>query len=477
MSPGLVRIGGVIGIGDILTNEKPKFEFLKQTLIGATSGALVLALTVWGITASGSPSGNPTAQPTETETPTSTPTPTVEPIATCSIKKEATDPRLGTFTGQVIDLESGEVLYDNGANVPSITASAIKIVTAAAAMQALGPNFRISTKVVYSPAAPDTVVLVGGGDPTLSRLASGSSVYAGAPRISDLAQQVKDWAVSAGVTEIRHLVLDASLITGSTWHSSWPTYERTAGFQPLITSLMVDGDRANPKAATSPRSTDPVGRAGREFKKALGDLAINADIATGLAASGATKVAEVKSAKLPTLINYMISASDNTIAEYLARHVAISQGLPSNLESIQAGYQKALKTMGLDWSGAVIKDGSGESKFDLISPAFFNELTAKILGGDANLKSVVNGFPISGKSGTLYSRFTGKNSVAKGKVFAKTGSIFHAYALVGYLYAKDGSKLGFAIFGQGPATSNNTRTALDTVATGIYKCGLDLTND
>lgn len=456
-----------------MSSDKPRFEFLKQTLVGAGSGILVLALTIWGISAAGTATGIPTPNPTAT----STETPTAEPVAGCSIKEQTGDKRLGTFTGQVIDLASGEVLYDNGASTPSITASSVKIITAAAAMQALGPNFRISTKVVYSATRPDTVVLVGGGDPTLTRLVTGSSVYRDAPRMSDLAQQVKDWALANGVVEIKHLVLDASLITGSTWDSSWPTYERTAGFQPLITSLMVDGDRANPKAAKSARSTDPVGRAGREFKKALGDLAINADIATGIAASGSNKIAEVKSAKLPTLINYMISASDNTIAEYLARHVAISQGLPSNLQSIQAGYEKALDTMGLDWTGVVIRDGSGESKYDVVTPSMFNNLTAKILAGDANLKSVVKGFPVSGKSGTLAGRFTGDNAVARGQVFAKTGSIFHAYALVGYLNAKDGSKLAFAIFGSGPATSNNTRAALDTVATAIYNCGLELSNE
>jgi hypothetical protein len=43
--------------------------------------------------------------------------------------------------------------------------------------------------------------------------------------------------------------------------------------------------------------------------------------------------------------------------------------------------------------------------------------------------------------------------------------------------AKDESRLGFAIFGAGPTTSVNTRAALDSVATAIYKCGLELSND
>lgn len=459
-------------IGEILSNEKPRFEFLKQTLLGATSGALVLGLTIWGISATGTPSGTPTGTPTTT----ATDTPTANPAA-CSVKDQSADARLGTLSAQVIDLASGKVLYDNGGKNPAITASSIKLVTATAAMQALGPNFRITTKVVYSAAKPDTVVLVGGGDPTLSRLATGSSVYSGAPRLSDLAQQVNDWALAQGITEIKHLVIDSTLITGSTWESSWPIAERTGGYQPLITSLMVDGDRANPKAAKSARSTDPTGRAAREFKKALGAIAVNADISSGIAANGASKIAEVKSAKLPTLINYMISASDNTIAEYLARHVAISQGLPSNLESIQMGYQKALGTMGLDWAGIVIKDGSGESKNDLITPAFYNNLMAKILGGDANLQSVVKGLPIAGKSGTLAGRFGGENAVARGHIFAKTGSIYRAYALVGYLDAKDGSRLAFAILASGAGTGPNTKLAIDSLATGFYNCGLELSND
>lgn len=450
-------------------SDKPKFEYLKQVVLGSSAGVLVLALTIWGL-GTGAPES--VVQPTTTQTPTAKPT--ASEGGTCSIAKEAKSANLTTFTGQVLDLATGNILYDNGGSTPSITASSVKFIGAAAAMQALGPNFRISTKVVYSPSNPDTIILVGGGDPTLAR--GNSSVYKNAPKLSDLAAQVQTWAASNNITEIRHLVLDSSLFSGNTWDTSWPNYERTAGYQPLITALMVDGDRANPSAAKSARSTDPVGRAGREFKKALGDLAVNADITNAVAPSGATKIAEVKSAKLPTLISYMISASDNTLAEFLARHVAISQNLPANLQSIQSGYMQALSTLGLNWDGVVIKDGSGESKFDVVTPSLFNDLMSKVLAGDANLKSIVNGFPVAGKSGTLGSRFTGDNAIARGKVYAKTGSILHAYALVGYMDAQDGSRLAFAFFAAGPTTSGATRTALDTVTTAVFKCGLELGN-
>ena len=463
-----------------MTEKKPKFAYLKQVVIGALSGVLVLSLSIVGFGFVGASTTSTTKNSGTTKT-DSTKTQITNPATTsggsCSIATQTADKRLGTFTGQVIDLNTGTVLYDNGGSTGSITASTIKYLTAAAAMKALGSSFKFSTKVVYSPSTPDTITLVGGGDPTLNSLASGDSVYKGAAKLSDLAAQVQTWAQANGVTEVRHLVLDASLFTGSTWETSWPSSERTLGFQPQITALMVDGDRANPRNAVSARSIDPVGHAGRQFKIALGSLAANADITNGVARAGATKIAEVNSAKLSTMIKYMISQSDNTLAEMLARQVALAEGLPANFESIQAAYQKALSSMGLNFNAAAIKDGSGESKNDLITPALFNDLTAKVLAGTADLRSIVSGFPVAGKSGTLVSRFTGANAVARGKVYAKTGSIFHAYSLVGYLDAKDGSRLAFAVFASGPATSVATRTAIDTVVTGIYNCGLDLGNN
>ena len=267
-------------------------------------------------------------------------------------------------------------------------------------------------------------------------------------------------------------------VTGSSVYSKYLLFPYIPGAGELLifTSAMAGAGLAFLWFNTHPAQVFMGDVGALALGAALGTIAVNSDISVGLAPAGASKIAEVKSTKLPTLISYMISASDNTLAEYLARHVAIAQKLPSNLQSIQPGFQKALESMGLDWTGVVIKDGSGESKYDVITPAFFTDLLSKVLAGDANLKSIVDGFPVAGKSGTLASRFTGDNAVARGKVFAKTGSIFHAYALVGYMDAADGSKLGFAVFASGSATNVNTRGALDTVTTAIFNCGAKLSN-
>lgn len=78
------------------------------------------------------------------------------------------DPALGTVrTASVIDTATGQVLYESGARDAMTPASTIKIATAAAALAALGPEHRIRTTVVPG-AAPGQILLVGGGDPSLT---------------------------------------------------------------------------------------------------------------------------------------------------------------------------------------------------------------------------------------------------------------------------------------------------------------------
>src|SRR5579875_2345006 len=54
-----------------------------------------------------------TPTPTPTATPTPTPTPTVQAVArTCSIAAPARDPRLHAFQGAVLDVKTGQLLFD-----------------------------------------------------------------------------------------------------------------------------------------------------------------------------------------------------------------------------------------------------------------------------------------------------------------------------------------------------------------------------
>ncbi|MEU8351949.1 D-alanyl-D-alanine carboxypeptidase, partial [Streptomyces sp. NPDC048845] len=83
------------------------------------------------------------------------------------------DPALGKLrTAAVVDAVTGRLVYGSRAGTPAVPASTVKIATAVAALDALGPDHRLETEVVTGPEDGE-IVLVGGGDPTLTREAPG----------------------------------------------------------------------------------------------------------------------------------------------------------------------------------------------------------------------------------------------------------------------------------------------------------------
>ena len=146
------------------------------------------------------------------------------PLRTCTISAPAADPRLGNFAGHVIDLATGDTLYDRNGATGQPAASGMKVLTASAVLAALGPDFRISTRVVAG-AEPGTVVLVGGGDVTLSALPPGQeSVYVGAPKLADLAAQTVAAYTQANpdAPAITRVLLDSSYFPEADhWDSTW----------------------------------------------------------------------------------------------------------------------------------------------------------------------------------------------------------------------------------------------------------------
>ncbi len=467
------------GIGALFADHK------RAWIIAAAAVAFVLlgaGSLVAGVAYGSTPAATPVAGPSSSATPTARATPTPQSTATalrtCSIASQAGAPALGAFSGTVINTATGEVLWDRAGSAGVATASVMKVLTSATALNILGPTYRFTT-TVYQGATPGSVVLVGGGDPTLSATPPGKeSVYKGAPKLSDLAAQVnKAWSAANPDQPITSVVLDASMWNpADNWDPTWPTTERTQGYQPLITALMVDGDRANPAAQNSPRSTDPIGRAGAAFVAALG-LPDGTPVSQGTVVPGSTQLGQVQSQPISTLIGQMLPVSDNTLAEMMDRVSSKVGGSDGSSASLTGVVKTALAAYGLDTTGLVIKDGSGESNADAVPPALAAKLMALVFARTKDLGYVYDALPVSGRTGTLASRFTGPNAVARGAINAKTGSIATAYALAGIAHAADGSTLAFAFFAEGRLSATGAMSALDTVTTGIFSCGNNLSNN
>ena len=426
-----------------------------------------------------SPSPNPSVVVDPPRTPS---TLDAEParLRTCSVADITGAAVLGSFSGAVLNATTGELLLDRRASEPVRTGSVMKTLTAAAALAVLGPDYQLVTRTVEGK-TPGSVVLVGGGDATLSRLASGQeSVYPGAPKLADLAAQTiaAYRAANGPAAVITELVLDTDYWNiDDRWHPSWDRGEQTEGWLSEVVALQVDGDRDDPRSELSPRSTDPAGRAGQWFAEALaaaGNPGVS--IRTGNSPDGAALLAETRSQPVRTLIGQMLPASDNTLAEMLARVISLQLGLGGSAASLDDAYAQALDEYELPVDQLTIIDGSGLSDLNGVPPIYVAQLGVAIDAGDKQLATVRDSLPISGQTGTLANRFTGDNAAARGAVKAKTGLLADGHMLSGSIRAEDGTVLTFffAAIAPGLGGNNSTRTQLDTLATAVFRCGDNL---
>jgi D-alanyl-D-alanine carboxypeptidase/D-alanyl-D-alanine-endopeptidase (penicillin-binding protein 4) len=449
--------------------------------LGATSLAIVFLVLGAGAVFAGAEIGDSSPKAAPTAAPTALPAravpaelPAAMRLRTCSVRTLAADPRLMSLKGFVMNANTGEVLFDYKGKEPARTASVMKEVTAAAALASLGPDYRVTTTVVDG-SRPGSIVLVGGGDITLSRI-SGSSVYPGAAKISVLASAARSKyeALHPGVP-ITEVVLDATLWNPQDrWDSSWDRKEMRLGYQSEITALQVDGDRDNPGAINSVRSRDAIGRAGRAFVDALGVSGVT--VTRGSAISGAV-LATVQSQPVSVLIGQMLPNSDNALAEMLGRLISLKEGLDGSAASLSGAYASALAPYDVPTTGFVVRDGSGLSHLNKIPPSYVASLMVAVLAGERNLSVVAKALPVAGRSGTLAYRFTGASAVARGAVTAKTGWIDTAYTLAGIVRAKDGSDLTFAFYAIGTGINPNAKDAIDALVAGVFNCGDNLSNN
>jgi D-alanyl-D-alanine carboxypeptidase/D-alanyl-D-alanine-endopeptidase (penicillin-binding protein 4) len=377
---------------------------------------------------------------------------------------------LGQLNGSVVDPVSGTTLWDHSASAAVTPASTTKVLTTAAALLALDPNTRLSTKIVQG-ADPGTVILVGGGDVTLTALPLGteSPLYPGAAHVDDLVAQVKK-----ANPNVKKVQVDLSLFKGATTAPGWAAGDAPSTFATQIGSVMADAGRQDPKNNNSMR----VPNAGS---------ALASTIASKLSASGggqatapkdAKVLAEVKSAPLTELVSDTMELSDDVLAEALARQVALATGQEATFAGGAAATIKVLKDHGFDTTGVKLSDGSGISTDNKIPAKLLTQLMAAAAAPEgknpntAKLRAMLAGLPVAGGSGTLADkRFeTPASQAGRGWVRAKTGTLTGVNTLAGVVLDQDGRVLVFAFMSNG-SDQQPGRDAIDALATSLRKCG------
>jgi D-alanyl-D-alanine carboxypeptidase/D-alanyl-D-alanine-endopeptidase (penicillin-binding protein 4) len=436
-------------------------------------------------TSSGTPA--PAPSPVLGAAPSDAPMPSADSVA-AALRGPLADQRLGGHVAvQVSDVLSGQSLYTQNATDGVVPASTMKLATAVAALAVRGPAYQIQTKAVAGP-NPGEVVLVGGGDPTLAVNATGS--YPDAARLDDLATQVKNALGGAAPTKV---IVDSSLFTGANTGPNWESDVVDGfGYTARITALMVDGGRTNPKQLDnpSPRTSTPDLAAGQAFARLLG-LATSA-VSTGKAPSAGsapaspagsngggppapgTQLGAVFSPPLMRIAEEMLRTSDNTVAEALARQVALAKNQPASFAGAGTAVLAVLGELGLPTAGVRPADGSGLSFDDRLSA----QLLTGILGLAARvdqqkLHPLFTGLPVAGYSGTLAGRYrTPSANPAGGALRAKTGTLPGVNALAGYVVDTKGRLLAFAVLADRvTAGIIPAEVALDRVGTALAGLG------
>lgn len=407
----------------------------------------------------------------------------VEPVA-CTANKAMAQKTLGKFHAYVINVDTGEVLVDVRGTELTPSASVIKTLTAVAALQKLPAEYRATTQVLATPSEPSTLVFKGGGDFTLSRLGPGeSSVYSKPPRIRNLVRQaLASFPAEIPITKI---ILDDSFFSGERWNPDWPASYRTLGYVSNITSIQADGDRVQPNRLVSSysfrRGKDPVLTVGKAFRELLGERAANAELVVGATPVDAYVIGQVQSQDMrQSWLGHMLTHSDNTGAEFIARHAAKAAGLEASIAGANRVIKQSLRELGLRPKAFVIRDASGLSNENRVHSKLLAELMVKVAKAENGLDALTQWMPISGQTGTLRYRFQGRSAIARGHVIAKTGYIPGLYGLSGIVNASDGSRLAFAVFARadrenGLSVTYTAQGAIDRVVTRFYTCGASLT--
>jgi len=368
------------------------------------------------------------------------------------------------LSAQVVDVATGQVLFDRDGADPSTPASTAKLLTAVAALTTLGPTDTLTTTVVAG-AAPGEVVLVGGGDPTLSTTAP-STDYPGAATVADLAGQVQ---AALGGQPVTSVVVDNSLFTGPLTATGWGEGDAPSTYAAPVTATAVDGARVTP--GRDQRSGSPGTDAGRALAEALG--AGNATIGLGVAPAGARTLGTVQSAPVARLVEEALTASDNLLAESLARQVAIARGLPATFDGAADAVTAALAEAGLDTTGVSLNDGSGLSQDDRVPARLLVDvLRAAADGSVADADELLSGLPVAGYDGTLADRAVADGDAQPGSVRAKTGTLLGVNDLAGTVLTADGRLLAFAVMADGTVGSLTAgESSLDLVADALAGCG------
>jgi D-alanyl-D-alanine carboxypeptidase/D-alanyl-D-alanine-endopeptidase (penicillin-binding protein 4) len=363
---------------------------------------------------------------------------------------------------------AGRPIYSHQADVPLAPASLVKLLTATAALDALGADATYTTAVEAAAAPQAGVVggdlwLVGSGDPLLETDAY-EQHFEHQPQVRTDFEALADAVKAAGITKVTGRVIgDETRYDADRYVDAWPPrYIDQDQTGPLSALDVDDGFTAFPpnpdvREPDETPAADPPAYAAALLTNLLvaRGVTVGGTAAAGAAPPGAVTVAHVQSPILGDVVGEMLRESDNQTAELLTKELGTKPGAPGNTAAGTAALSDRLNRMALPTTGLTLVDGSGLATEDRGTCALFQA----VLDRAGPTSPIATGLPVAGQTGTLDKRFVG--TPAAGRLRAKTGTLNQVTALAGYVDTLIGAPLSFTYIVNLPA---DERVSVDDLA-------------
>jgi len=421
------------------------------------------------------------------------------------------------FSVHIVKAGSGRAVYSYNARTALVPASNMKIITSAAALKYLGPNYEYETKVGL---CDDTLVVIGGGDPLLGDKVTDAKYGRKANWIfEDIIAVLKKKRIKT----VKDIIVDSSMFDDQRVHPNWPKKELNRYYACEVSGLNFNGNcievtakntggkvavfiepktgfvKLTNKVKPISKGSSAVGSYRQpepnkivvhgKCRKQAGPFAVAIErpaaffgflLAENLAKAGIKTNGQLIEKPLGDNCDVKMLAEYSTpIADCLARCNKNSLGLaaeallktiaanskPDGKDGSWAGGQQVISRyllgLGIDRSQFHIDDGSGLSRQNKLSANAIIRVLSDTYKS-RHWRFYKDSLAVGGVDGTIAKYF--KEQQYKGKIFAKTGYMAGIRSFSGVCTTADGDYI-FSILANN--TNSKTRNAFHNIAKAI----------
>lgn len=340
----------------------------------------------------------------------------------------------------VYDLTAGRVVYTYNHRQTMRPASNQKVVTAIAALDVLGCDYKYTTGVYVTGSVEDGVLhgdicVKAAFDPLLDT--------------DDVRQLARAFA-QAGIKRVEgNLLCDKTMKDTDKYGLGWCWDDDNSVLDPAL----VNGCPGLAVALQKALRSEGVVLEGKVRNAAL--------------PAGARLVAVCEHG-IDQILNPTMKRSDNLFAETLFYHVAAKCGKAyAGRKEAVSHIEKLIRKAGLSPERYRIADGSGLSLYNYLSPELLVSLLRYAYRHKSIYQHLLPSMPIAGVDGTLSKRM--HDTSAANNVKAKTGTVTGVSTLSGYATAPNGHTLCFSIMNQGLGRSSEGRNFQDRVCVALTR--------